>query len=57
MDLREERKKCIFVIECVRVRESTKGITGEVPVVHQKNMSDHVVESTFELSAFMKGEF
>lgn len=41
----------------MRVRESTEGITGEVPAVRERNMSDHVVESTFELSAFMKGEF
>lgn len=34
-----------------------KEVTGEVPVVHERKMTDHVVESTFELSAFMKGEF
>lgn len=51
--LREKEK----VYLCVRVRESREGVTGEVPVARERKMTDHVVESTFELSAFMKGEF
>lgn len=51
------KKKVSF--KCVRVRENQgKENAGEkVPVIHARKMSDHVVESTFELSALMKGEF
>lgn len=54
MDLYYEGKgKSVFVREGAWIEEGT----GEVPVVYKKKMTDHVVESTFELSAFMKGEF